>query len=112
MYCCIAARSRAKFCKVFVLFQRVGIGECFLVFDGPAVNDIAHCKFDDLAGFGSRNIRYLYDLGGDMAGRRAIADTGTYCLGKILIERQPIGEPDEQHDAHIIVPILADTDGF
>ncbi len=40
------------------------------------------------------------------------ADLGFDFLAQLIVESKPFGKHHEQHHAHIVVPILADDDGF
>src|SRR3546814_357569 len=80
----------------------------FAVLDRPAVNDVAHGELGDLAALGARDVRDADDPGRDVAGRGALADAGPDALLQGLVQRHAVAQADEQNDAHVILPVLAD----
>src|ERR1700681_3141166 len=47
---------RTELRQIAIKLERLGVGERLAVLDRPAVHDVADSEFDDLAGFGARNI--------------------------------------------------------
>src|SRR5260221_8179028 len=74
------------------------------------MHHVTHRQLDDLAGFGAGNIRDLDHLGRHMARRGVLANLRLDFADQFLIQGQAIAQPNEQDDAHVIVPILADDD--
>ena len=42
--------------------------------------------------------------------RRVAADRVADLVAQLLVERQALAQPDEQHDAHVALPLLRDRD--
>ena len=76
------------------------------------MDDFAHRKLDDLAGFRARNVRHLNDTRRHMT-RRAFGEDERPDSGRqIVVKREPFLEPHEQHHPGVAVPFLADGEPF
>lgn len=74
--------------------------------------NVANRQFDNLSRLRPWNIGHLDDLCRNVA-RRGSRSNLRLDLGlKLLCEVKAIAEQHEQYDAYVIVPILADTQGF
>src|SRR5919198_6701370 len=93
---------------VLELLQRLGIGERLDVLHRAAVHHIAHRELDDLAALGARDVRHLADLGRHMARRSVVADAALDAVHHRLVELEPLAQLDEEYDAHVALPVLAD----
>src|SRR5690349_22614014 len=73
------------------------------------MDDIAYGKLGDLAGLGARYVGDRDNLRRHVARTAARADLQADALLQILVERDACSEAHEQHDAHVVVEILADA---
>ena len=80
------------------------------VLDVAAVHDVAHGELGDLAGLGARDVGDLDDPGRHVARAGAGADLLLDALAQGVVERDAGLQDHEQHDAHVVVPVLADDD--
>src|SRR3989304_10170610 len=88
----------SQFGNILKIRERLGLGERLHVIHRPAVNDIAHRKFHDLAALGRGDVGYLDDLGRHVARRSVAPDLSLDAACQSLIEPGPLAQPDEEHN--------------
>src|SRR5262245_17500972 len=88
------------------VLERVRIGERLDVLHGAAMNDFAHGELDDLAALRPRDLGHLQDLRGHVPRRRVLADAYPDPRREHVVERQAVAQLHEQHDAHVVLPLL------
>ncbi|MNG06342.1 hypothetical protein D3C84_895720 [compost metagenome] len=72
------------------------------------MNHIANCQLDNLAALCTRNIGYLQDLGRHVARRGVFADLLFDPHHQVIVEWLAVAQFDEQYNACIALPLLAD----
>ena len=92
--------------------ERLRIGKRFLVLDLASVHDLANGKLGDLARLGTGNVGHLHDPGRDVARAGSGADLALDALAQPCIERQAWFQDHEQHNPHIVLPVLTDDDAL
>src|SRR3990170_4193539 len=90
------------------MLQRLGVRQRLEVPHRPAVHHVAHRELYDLARLGARDVADLQHLGRDVARRGVVADALLYAVDKRVVQLQALAQLDEQHDAHVALPVLAD----
>ena len=76
------------------------------------MNYIRDCQFGNLAVDGAGDVGHLQHLGGQVAGRGAGADLDLDSVDQVFIQDKAGAQDDEQDDAGIVVPLLADHQSF
>ena len=92
------------------LLQGFGVCERFPIADVPPVDDVAHGKFHDLAALGARDLRDLNDPGWHVPRRCVLADPASNPILNLGCQRRALLEPDEEDDALVTIPALADDE--
>src|SRR5688500_16165649 len=95
-----------------VLFERFWIRERLAVLYVPAVDDVADRQFDHLAALRARHVGDLQDLCRDVARRGVLTDAAADAVLQLVGECRAVAELHEEHDAFVVVPLLADHDAF
>ena len=105
-------RASGKGGEIPKQLEGFGIGQRFLVLHLAAMDDIAYGQLSDLSRFGSWNVLHCKDHGGYMAGRGPIAHL-LFDLGdQLVIQSDARRQSHKKNDAHVIIPVLADGQGF
>src|SRR6185437_17121058 len=76
------------------------------------MNDVAHGELGDLARERAWYVRHRDDLRRHMALSCVVTDRTADFFLQALVELRARPEADEEHDAHVIVPVLADSEPF
>src|SRR3954462_11749015 len=103
---------RGKLGAVAEKLQRLRIRQRLHILHRLPVHDVSHCELDDLAALGARDIADLQDFGRDVTRRGVFADLFLYFRDQFIIQTGLLAELDEQDDAHVPFPVLADHQGL
>src|SRR5262245_2553278 len=76
------------------------------------MHDVANGQLHYLPTLRSRNLGDLHDARGHVPRGRVAADVGADPVDGCLVERRPVAELHEQHDALVPLPLLADHEAF
>ena len=76
------------------------------------MDHVADRELGDLAGAGARDVGDLNHLHRYVTGRALAADAPLDSVGQRVIQRDAFAQPDEEHDALVALPVLADADGL
>src|SRR6476661_2996971 len=76
------------------------------------MHDIAYRQLDDLAVLRAGNVRNLHDPRRDMAWARVLTNLAADVLLQGRVERTTFAQADEEHDAHVLVPLLRDGEAL
>jgi monoamine oxidase len=101
-------RKKLQLFQIRKQVQRFRIGERFLVLDRAAVDHIAHGKLGSCRTW-CAECRYRDDPAGTWRGEAPVRILARILL-QVVVERDAVGQADEQHDADVVVPVLADAD--
>ena len=74
------------------------------------MHDRAYRELDQLAALRARDVADLQDLRRHMARRRMVVDAAPDPRRQRVIEPHAVAQPHEQHDAHVVLPLLRDHD--
>ena len=89
------------------MVQGLRVGQRLDIFDRPAMDQVTHRQFDDLAAFGARDFGHLEDFRRHMA-RRGFGPDARFDAGdEIIIQAHTGTQGNEQHHPHIAAPLLA-----
>src|SRR5690606_27936325 len=91
-----------KLGNVAIELQGFRIGQRLAVLHLASVHDVAHGQFHDLSRLGARNIADGDDFRRDMARRGAGTDFRLDAGLEIVVQRDTLGKPHEQHHPHIL----------
>src|SRR4051812_4909051 len=105
-------RSRLQLDAVAKLRQRFGIREGVEVSHLASVHDVAHREFDDLAAPRAGDFVDAHDARRDVPRRGIRANSAADVFLELLGEGAAIAQPDEQDDALVAIPLLADHEAF
>src|SRR4051794_20031795 len=92
--------------------QCLWVSQRIRVFDGPAMDHIANRQLSDLAADGPGDVRNGNDALWHMMGTGVFPDPAPDPFPQGLIQRATLAQADEQHDAHVALPLLADDKAF
>ena len=106
------AISRLEFRQVRIQVQRLGVGEGVLVGNGLAFDYVPHRKFHLLPVKGDGDIGNGQYLCRYVTRRGVLPDILLYRFHQIIVEFDPRGYPDKEHDSYIVVPVLAHHDAI
>ena len=76
------------------------------------MDDVAHRELDDLVALRPRDVGDLKHFRRDVPGSRVVADVLSDPCGQRVVQRHSVAQPDEQHDADVVVPVLTDHQAF
>src|SRR4051812_42475619 len=95
---------------VLELLERLRVGERLDVLHLAPVHHVAYRQLDNLAALGAWNVGDLEDLRRHVARGGVVADAALDAIRDFVVHAEAVTQLDEEHDAHVALPVLADDE--